>query len=65
MSEFEKPVSDGSLNRFQDTYPKIVQETEVNDLINKSKNIDRLKHMLREQTLLEEKLLKYSKIKDR
>ena len=57
MSEDEKPVSD--------IYPKIVQETEVNDLINKSKNTDRLKHMLREQTLLEEKLIKYNKIKDR
>ena len=34
MNEFEKPVSDGSLNRFQHVYPKIVQETEVNDLIN-------------------------------
>ena len=54
MSEFEKPISDGSLNRFQHIYPKIVQETEVNDLINKGKNTDRLKHMLREQTLLEE-----------
>ena len=73
MSEFEKQVSDNSLNHFQDgplnrfhhIYPKIVQETEVNDLIIKSKNSDRLKHMLREQTLLEEKLLKYNKIKDR
>ena len=65
MSEDEKPVSDDSLNHFQHIYPKIVQETEVNDLINKSKNTDRLKHMLREQTLLEEKLTKYNKIKDR
>ena len=71
MTEIE--VSDDSLNRFQHdslnpfqhAYPKIVQETEVNDLINKSKNTDRLKHMLREQTLLEEKLKKYNKIKDR
>ena len=30
-----------------------------------SKNTDRLKHMLREQTLLEEKLLKYNKTTDR
>ena len=59
MSEFEKPISDITI------YPKIVEETEVNDLINKSKNTDRLKHMLREQTLLEEKLIKYNKIKDR
>ena len=65
MSEDEKPESDDSLNHFQHIYPKIVQETEVNDLINKSKNTDRLKHMLREQTLLEEKLIKYNKIKDR
>ena len=63
MTEIE--VSDDSLNHFQDIYPKIVQETEINDLINKSKNTDRLKHMLREQTLLEEKLIKYNKIKDR
>ena len=59
MSEFEKPISDITI------YPKIVEEPEVNDLINKSKNTDRLKHMLREQTLLEEKLIKYNKIKDR
>ena len=31
MSEDEKPVSDDSLNPFQDIYPKIVQETEAND----------------------------------
>ena len=38
MTEIE--VSDDSLNRFQHHYPKIVQETEVKDLINKSKNTD-------------------------
>ena len=65
MSEVEKPVSDNVFDSASQIYPKIVQETEVNDLINKSKNTDRLKHMLREQTLLEEKLIKYNKIKDR
>ena len=66
MSEDEKPVSDIFFQKCLTTiYPKIVQETEVDDLINKSKNTDRLKHMLRKQTLLEEKLIKYNKIKDR
>ena len=65
MSEF--PISDMSnvFDSASQVYPKIVEETEVNDLINKSKNTDRLKHMLREQTLLEEKLIKYNMIKDR
>jgi len=46
-----------------DQYPKILKQDEIDDLINQSKNKDRLTHMNREIEILQKQLNKYQKVR--